>query len=128
MSALTLKPNLFYVLVKPRRAPKKKGLIILTDDTRDADQATNTVGQVISLGDLAYKTKPAGLDYSQDSNAPRPGDWVRYAKHSGQSFKVRNKNPAEGEDYSEVYVIITDTDILGVIPADEIDNHVGWIN
>ena len=126
-AALPIKPNLFYVLVKPRRAPKKKGLIILTDETRDADQATNTVGQVIALGDLAYKTKPAGLDYALDSNAPKEGDWVRYAKHSGQPFKVKNPSGGEGDEF-EQYVIITDTDILGVIPVEEIDNHVGWIS
>lgn len=123
-----IKPNLFYVLIKPRTAPKRKGMIILTDDSREADQATNTVGQVVELGPLAYKTKPAGLDYSQDTNQPKVGSWVRYAKHAGQPFKVRVEKSGPDGDEFERYVLITDTDILGVIPDDQVDRHVGWIS
>jgi hypothetical protein len=127
VSAPPIKPNLFYVLVKPRMAPKRKGVIILTDDSREAEKATNTVGQVIELGPLAYKTKPAGLDYSADTNQPVKGSWVRYAKHAGQPFNVRNPKPGPDEDEFDRYVLITDTDILGVIPDDMVDRHVGYI-
>jgi hypothetical protein len=125
---LPIKPNLFYILVKPRTAPKRKGLIVLTEDTREADQATNTVGQVIALGPLAYKTKPAGLDYSADTNQPVEGSWVRYAKHAGQPFKVRVQPAEPGGDEFERYVLITDTDILGTIPDEMVEAHVGWIS
>lgn len=125
---IPIQPNLFYVLIRPRRAPKRKGMILLPEDTREADEATNTVGEVIALGDLAYKTKPAGLDYALDTNAPKVGDWVRYTKHAGQPFKVRNPDATGEDDQSERYVIVSDTDILGVIPASEVGNHVGWVS
>jgi hypothetical protein len=125
---IPIQPNLFYVLIRPRRAPQRKGMIMLPEDTREADTATNTVGEVIALGDLAYKTKPAGLDYSQDTCAPRCGDWVRYAKHAGQPFKWRNPEAKDPDEAVERYVIVADTDILGVIPEGQVGQHVGWVS
>ena len=81
-------PNLpgYHLLVLPVAVKQKtKGGIILPDKVKDDVAYLTTVGKVLKKGDLAYKDEDkfpngAGCDV---------GDYVCYAKYSGQKFMYK---------------------------------------
>ena len=71
------------ILVRPVPIRKKSaGGIIIPDKVRDDHDHLNTVGRVLSLGELAFKDESIYL------NGPwvKPGDFIVYSKFSGQKF------------------------------------------
>ena len=76
----------YHVLVRPVSIKAEtKGGILLPDSTREDMAYLTTVGQVIVLGDLAYKDKekfPNGPWCNLD-------DYVCYGKHAGQKIKYK---------------------------------------
>ena len=70
----------FHVLVQPVSVKSKtKGGIFIPDSTKDDISYLTTVGQVIALGDLAYK------DTDKFPNGPwcNVDDYICYGKHAG---------------------------------------------
>ena len=70
----------FHVLVKPVSVKSKtKGGIFIPDSTKDDISYLTTVGEVIALGELAYK------DVNKFPNGPwcNVGDYICYGKHAG---------------------------------------------
>ena len=70
----------FHVLIKPVSVKSKtKGGIFIPDSTKDDISYLTTVGEVIGLGELAYK------DVDKFPNGPwcSVGDYVWYGKHAG---------------------------------------------
>lgn len=74
-------PILWRVLVVPRRPPtKSKGGLLIAQNARDAERHLNYIGQVVAMGELAYKS-----DVFRDmTHIPKVGDWVIYGRHAGQ--------------------------------------------
>ena len=76
----------YHVLVRPVSIKAEtKGGILLPDSTREDMAYLTTVGQVVVLGDLAYKDKekfPNGPWCNLD-------DYVCYGKHAGQKIKYK---------------------------------------
>ena len=70
----------FHVLVKPVSVKSKtKGGIFIPDSTKDDISYLTTVGEVIALGELAYK------DVNKFPNGPwcNVADYICYGKHAG---------------------------------------------
>ena len=101
MNEAKIMPTGGHVLIKPNKVEEvTKGGIILTQTTRDSEQAAATLGQVITIGPNAWKDIDDGLPWCNE------GDKVSYAKYAGVSMTGADK---------ENYVLINDTDILAVL-------------
>ncbi len=101
MSEAKILPTGGHVLVKPEKVEEvTKGGIILTQTTRDSEQAAATIGKVVAIGPAAWKDIDDGTPWC------KLGDKISYAKYAGVSMK--------GAD-NESYVLINDNDILSVL-------------
>ena len=70
----------FHVLIKPVSVKSKtKGGIFIPDSTKDDISYLTTVGEVIGLGELAYKD----VDKFPNGSWCSVGDYVCYGKHFG---------------------------------------------
>lgn len=78
-----------YVIIQELKVPEKIGSIIRIDDAKDADQATMSIGKVVSIGPLAFISDTTG-EYAFGKNPPpfKIGDYVRMPKYGGQDFIV----------------------------------------
>jgi co-chaperonin GroES (HSP10) len=122
----------YHVLVKPRPPKVQKGSIVLATRTKNAEQAVCTVGQITAMGELAWKSKTAGLDYSADKVAAgmKVGDWVVYRSHSGQRIKMTQNAAPEfvGDAPADDFMLImSDTDILARIDPKDLDRYYDWL-
>ncbi len=123
-------PLLFYTVVLPKRARTlSEGGIILSQGSVDVEKMTTTVGQVAKLGTLAYKTKTPGLDYAEEYNAPKEGDWVLYQKSAAMkiTFAIDKSKPVDDPDNRVDIVLLTDTDMLLKLTQKQVDSLVGWV-
>lgn len=105
------KPVGYRMLVKPYKMPKRSaGGIILADESQKYADVACFVGQVMAQGDECY----SGRD-DRFSNGPwcEVGDWVAYARHVGQTVKMKNSSNPEDDDE---YMIINDEDVRAVVP------------
>ena len=101
MSEAKILPTGGHVLVKPEKVEEvTKGGIILTQTTRDSEQAAATIGTIVAIGPSAWKDLDDGTPWC------KLGDKISYAKYAGVSMK--------GAD-NESYVLINDNDILSVL-------------
>lgn len=105
------KPTGYRMLVKPLQDAKRSaGGIILADESQKYADVACFVGQVMAQGDECY----SGRD-DRFSNGPwcQVGDWVAYARHVGQTVKMKNSSNPEDDDE---YMIINDEDVRAVVP------------
>lgn len=103
-------PLLWRVLIAPRR-PKKMsaGGLIIAHAARDAEQHLNYIGQVIAMGELAYKS-----DLFKDmADVPKVGDWVAYGRYAGQPLLYRGYRFLVVND-KEILCRITDPEALTI--------------
>lgn len=113
--AIDIRP-MFWRLLVEIPAPKKKsaGGIILTEDTRDAEKAYLCVGKLMAVGELAFKRTVDNSLHFNRQRLPKLGDWLLFARHSGQQIR-----PSDEETETH-FVMLNDTDILGVVGDPEI--------
>lgn len=114
--ASVMDPLFWYCLVLPKQ-PKKysEGGILLTDDTKEAQEHLVFCGQVLKVGDLAFQAKTrAGLDLSEDSHRPKVGDWVVFAQYAGQRMELRDET---------VVLMLADTEMMGRTDHPELFRH-----
>ena len=83
---------------------KTKGGIILPDEHKDREQFAQMQGTLIAVSPLAF-TYADAADWG-DSEKPKPGDKVMFAKYAGAAVKGK-----DGADYR----IINDKDISAVL-------------
>ena len=77
----------FHVLIKPVSVKSKtKGGIFIPDSTKDDISYLTTVGEVIGLGELAYKDE----NKFPNGNWCNVGDYVCYGKHAGTKLFYQN--------------------------------------
>lgn len=105
-------PVLNRILLKPMFVVNKtdSGIIIATDDMSEREQMANTTGEVVAIGDLAFKGE-------YDEPPFKVGDKVIFAKYAGLMYV--------GKD-GHKYRMINDDDITGVLDADMdlVDPHL----
>lgn len=96
-------PLLWRALVVPRRpATVSKGGIALPSLAMDAQRHLEFVGQIVALGELAFKS-----DVFKDmAEIPKVGDWVVYGRYAGQPLLFKGCR----------FLIIDDKQILCRVP------------
>jgi hypothetical protein len=113
-------PATFYVIVRPKPPKKQIGSIITAKRTQNAELATRTVGQIVAMGALAWKSGTPDMDPQRDPVAQsiQVGTWVQYRQHAGQKLKIRKDHEAElggvDEQLDDFLITLADTDVLAV--------------
>ncbi len=110
------KPNGHYIIIKAAdvtetdevlRGAKEAG-IILQEEELNREQASSTVGTLISVGDqawLAFGPNNDGKPWAE------VGDKVCYPRHTGNTIK----DPETGEEY----ILMTDERVLATYKGEE---------
>ena len=103
------------LLIEPAPIPKTSaGGIDLPEETVAALQYLRNVGQVMGMGPLAFQNDDRFMD-TDDAGNKRPvhsckvGDWVVFAKHSGQPVMV----DVAGE--TRTFKLFNDDEVLAVV-------------
>jgi hypothetical protein len=120
----------FQVVVKPRPPRMAVGRIAMAKRSQEADQALETIGQLLATGSAAWGPG-GGLDLSGDPNKPSAGDWVVYRQYAGQKMRLRKAiediDP-DGSILSEFILVMLDTDVLARFNSlAEAEKFYAWI-
>jgi len=93
------------VILPYRGAEKTKGGIVLSDQTRQREQAATVCGYVLSVGPLAY------ADENKFPTGPwcKKGDWIVFGRYAGARLPI---------DEGEIR-IINDDEVLALIQNPE---------
>ncbi len=78
-------PILWRIVIRPLESQKKVGDIVMTEKTQEDQQYITVVGQVVAMGEQAYKSPKL-----QDSNNPTLGSWVLYPTNAGQRIELQD--------------------------------------
>jgi len=101
------KPLNWKILVRPLKAQTiSDGGIEMTDKTQKDQEFITIVGQIVAMGDQAYKSQKL-----EDRNNPKVGDWVLWATYGGQRIEM-----ADGR----VYYIMSDDHVTCVVDDPEL--------
>lgn len=92
------------ILARPYAVPEKVGSIILPDSFKDDASFLLTVGQVLVVGDCAYKEEKFVKPWC------KPGDWIVWSKHAGSKL-----------DYKGVKMILLNDDQVQMVIDDPND-------
>ena len=83
---------------------KSAGGIYIPDSAKHNERNLSSIGQVITLGPLAYSRPDIGVDTLWCAE----GDWVIFGRYAGSRIEV------EGREYR----LMNDDEILAVIPEE----------
>lgn len=109
---------LFYRVLLEVCEPSKKteGGILLPEQAVEDRRGLVTVGKVLQVGALAFKSKTrAGDDYTVHQDDVKPGVHVLIARHGGQSW-----NGPDGKRYT----IVNDNEVLGIVDEKDVPAFV----
>jgi len=73
------------VIVQLRRIKKKRGRIIIVDETKENEKWNNMIGKVVAIGPLAFKNKDTMQPWVEGSWA-EIGDYVRVPRWGGDRW------------------------------------------
>lgn len=104
------------ILVQYRRAKNTtRGGIILIDDARQTEKWNTQVAKVISVGELAFKSRKDGTPWPEGAWA-KAGDFVRVPKYGGDKWEVDvpgdEKKPAD-QRQPALFAVFEDKDMIG---------------
>ena len=88
----------FQILVRAYEPPKKVGSILLPDQTRDDVEYLTNLGQVVKIGEAAYK----GDEFADTGPWCEVGDYIVWKRHGGRKIAYDGV----------VFVMINDTEVL----------------
>lgn len=116
-------PMGYIVSVKPRDPKTKIGMLAVSKRTQEAEQALETIGQILAIGELAW-SKDFALDVR-----PKVGDWVVYRQHGGQRMKISGTEEKDAGGTSVKFILLLqDTDILARFGSmEEAAKFYAWI-
>lgn len=105
-----LKVALWRVLVEPLVAKEEsKGGIILPEQTIVETEITTSIGRVIQLGSMAYKSRTrSGLDLSEEPNKPKIGDYVLFNANSGHRIRLADGRKMKLLNDDSILAVVTD--------------------
>jgi co-chaperonin GroES (HSP10) len=124
-STPTPAPLGYLVSVKPRDPKRQVGVIATSKRTQEAEQALETVGQILAIGELAWSK-----DFALDKR-PVVGDWIVYRQHAGQRMKIKgaddDRDP-DGSTLTKYILLLQDTDVLARFDSlTEANRFFAWI-
>ena len=100
------------ILVKVKNYARKEAMtyegssILMAETVTEQETLTQTIGEVVQLGDTAYTRKDAG---SNGTPWVKPGDLVHFSRYGAMRIKSSKKTD---DDY-ELWVLM-DKDILAI--------------
>jgi co-chaperonin GroES (HSP10) len=97
------------LFVRPLKPIEKtaSGIVLSAGGIDKAQEYNTYIGEVISVGGLAFQAKTTGgLCMSDDPNIPKVGSFVIYSKYAGQRMQAKN---------GDTYIVLDDDSILGVV-------------
>jgi co-chaperonin GroES (HSP10) len=114
---LPVLPMFWNVIVEPLMPPEKtKGGILLSEETQEVERIQCTIGRVLAIGDLAFKGKTSSgiaLGECPRAAALKAGQFVLFAKHTGQKIKIRKG------DRQRLIILLSDSELLGIVSKPE---------
>lgn len=125
------KPLGYHVVVKPKPPKEQKGMIALAKRTKQAEMNVRTIGQLVAIGDLAWKANMvnSGLDFRRCDvmRSMDVGDWVIYRAHAGQRLKFTDQDPDDSDEVMPFLLIMQDTDIVAKITEEQSNVFFDWV-
>lgn len=104
------------ILLKVKKVEEKtSGGIILTEETRDKETTNQTEGEVIGIGDTAYKRKDA---YCNGELWCEVGDKVIFSKYGAS--RIANTYVSKEDEFE--YWILMDKDVMLVKTKEDKEN------
>lgn len=102
------------ILVQIKRVvARTKSGIYLGEDTKETEAWNQQIGQVISIGDLAFKNRANGNPWPEGAWA-KPGDYVRFLRHVGDRMVVKDPDGLG----PVAVLVLNDSDLLGKYTGD----------
>ncbi len=121
----------YRIVVRPKPPKDKLGLIELAARTKNADLAVRTIGQIVAVGALAFRTKTEGVDWTADGVAQslKAGDWVVYTHHSGQKLQFSSgATDFSGERVERFLLVMNDTDVIAKLTPEQAEKYADWVS
>jgi len=104
---------MFWRIVLQPWVVKYEGKIETAEMTKKAEELFSSIGQVLQIGALAFKSKTnAGLNLADDPNIPVVGQYVLHESYAGALHKLKGRGERQIR-------IINETDILMVVDDPE---------
>jgi len=104
------------ILVQLRRTKKKKGRIILVEETREAEKWNGQIAQVVCIGPLAFKNRDTMAPWAEGSWVV-PGDFIRVPKWGGDRWERPDPNAELNED-PVLFMVLNDHEIISKVTCD----------
>lgn len=103
----------WFLIVEPLE-PKEEtaGGLVIARETKEAEEAIMTVGQILQLGSLCFTgVTKSGISLGDQNPKPKVGDYVMYQRYTGQRITVRREGGAIDRDL----LIIKDSEIIAIV-------------
>ena len=103
------------VIVQLRRIKKKRGRIIIVDETKENEKWNNMIGKVVAIGPLAFKNRDTMQPWAEGSWA-EIGDYVRVPRWGGDRWE--RKVPTEDGEDPVLFMTINDHELISAVTDD----------
>ena len=112
------------VIVQLRRIKKKRGRIIIVDETKENEKWNNMIGKVVAIGPLAFKNKDTMQPWVEGSWA-EIGDYVRVPRWGGDRWERLVPGEAN-EEYPDpvLFMTLNDHELIAAVTDDPLSFKV----
>ena len=101
------------IIVQLRRIKKRKGRIVLVEETKESEKWNNMIGRIVAIGPLAYKNRDTMQSWPEGSWV-QAGDYVRVPKWGGDRWEI--KDPADDENEDPVlFMTLNDHEVIAKV-------------
>ncbi len=99
-------------LIVQVRSPKaKSGLVVLADETKEAELWNTQIAKVRAVGPVAFKNRTTLKDWPEGDWC-EPGDFVRIPKYNQDKWIVEVEVPDTTTKQQVLFMMVNDVDIL----------------
>ena len=100
------------VIVRPKSAKEMSEGGIVIEAAADAEEHLVYVGQIVAIGEAAYKARTqGGIDMSKWKRVPVVDDWVIFSPYGGLNIRQRGeKKPLRLMNDTDIHAIVNDPD------------------
>ena len=101
------------VIIQLKRSKKKTERIVLVEETKENEKWNNMIGQVVSIGPLAFKNRDTMQSWPEGSWA-QVGDYVRVPKWGGDRWEIKVPNADRDED-PVLFMTLNDHELIAKV-------------
>ena len=103
------------IIVQLRRIKKRKGRIVLVEETKESEKWNNMIGKVVAIGPLAYRNRDTMQLWPEGSWA-QVGDYVRIPKWGGDRWEIKSPTDDENED-PVLFMTLNDHEVIAQVTS-----------